>query len=158
MNRRTFLEDMVVVGATVFVPTTSNETSPTGQVFLRLDAVNLNNRIYPKDLMGKLVAQAEGVTGRLFPNYSQEVTRVADFSHIVRNVSVDDQLNMRGELEILDTPSGRRLRALLKDDPNRVAFRTFGVGSVSTNDQGVQVVDDDYELKAVDAILSDHAA
>lgn len=119
------------------------------------DAVNSNNRIYPKGILDKNVnALAEsikngGVLCELdHPN--DAIVHLKDASHVIKNLYWEGN-NLMGEGVILDTPQGRVFKTLL-DNGIRVGISSRGTGNGKVNEDGKLVVGDNYKLISFDAV------
>lgn len=113
--------------------------------------VNLNGRVYPPEVVRKAVEdmQARVKAGSLFGGlvpFAQGRVNLAQASHVVRKVSTPDGVRIIGEIEILDTPEGRKLDKMLKG--GGVGFSMSGVGSVKGN-----VVQTDFKPSTLNIIL-----
>jgi hypothetical protein len=82
-----------------------------------------NGRIYPADVLRRLVANAKPrieagqVIGEVEPPGDGR-SRMAYASHVVRGMKVDDKGCIVGTVEFLDTQAGRTAEAMLKADPS----------------------------------------
>jgi hypothetical protein len=72
-------------------------------------------------------------------------------SHIITDLHVDDNGVVVGEAEILDTQKGRDLQALLRSNA-KIGVSSRGYGSTTPNDQGDEVVQEDYRLLSFDFV------
>jgi hypothetical protein len=68
----------------------------------------------------------------------------------------EDGKNFIGKAKIIDTPNGKIVKNLLESGV-RLGVSSRGLGSVKTNKQGVNEVQDDFVLSTVD-IVSDPSA
>ena len=124
--------------------------------FARADKPTKNGRIYSRALLEREV-------GRLQPKIkarkwlgeldhpSDGKTLLSRASHVVVGMSLDKDGVVRGEAEILNTPAGKILGGLLKDQIS-VGVSSRGTGSVAPTGSGTESVGDDYALRAFDAV------
>lgn len=102
------------------------------------------------------IIKARGLVGEL-DHPTDSVIHFEKASHIVTNVWWEGN-NLMGEGEILNTPAGRILKALLNDGV-RVGISSRGVGN-GREENGVFVIGESYKLITFDAVAdpSTHAA
>lgn len=130
--------------------------------FQEAEAKNKNNRVYPYSILDENVKKlspiikARGLVGEL-DHPTDSVIHFEKASHIVTNVWWEGN-NLMGEGEILNTPAGRILKALINDGV-RVGISSRGVGS-GKEENGVFVIGESYKLITFDAVAdpSTHAA
>lgn len=130
--------------------------------FQEAEAKNKNNRVYPYSILDENVKKlspiikARGLVGEL-DHPTDSVIHFEKASHIVTNVWWEGN-NLMGEGEILNTPAGRILKALLNDGV-RVGISSRGVGN-GKEENGVFVIGESYKLITFDAVAdpSTHAA
>lgn len=122
--------------------------------FQEAEAKNKNNRIYPYSILDENVKKlspiikARGLIGEL-DHPTDSVIHFEKASHIVTNVWWEGN-NLMGEGEILNTPAGRILKALLNDGV-RVGISSRGVGN-GREENGVFVIGESYKLITFDAV------
>jgi len=117
--------------------------------FLYFDRENENGRIYPQKLMKDIFEQLseklnEGnVLGELeFPNRPE--ISLANVSHRVLEIHFNPEKNsLDGTIEILETPSGKKVLAILKQcEKNKLpcsfVIRSRGMGIVDSNTKEVK--------------------
>ena len=76
-------------------------------------------------------------------------------SHVITELTEDGK-NFVGKAKIIDTPNGKIVKNLLESGV-RLGVSSRGLGSVKTNKEGVNEVQDDFVLSTVD-IVSDPSA
>lgn len=123
--------------------------------FQEAEAPNKNKRIYPYNVLDENVKRLKNVMGNRgligeldHPNDS--IIHFEKASHIITNLWWNNNVLM-GEGEILNTPCGRVLKALIEDGV-RVGISSRGVGNGKTNDNGVLVIGESYKLITFDAV------
>jgi len=119
-------------------------------LLLRVDELNLNRRIYPKDIILEIIndekfqnklktRQFVGFIGQ--PVNSFNLNRdIKDASHILTDIYLDGN-NLFGEIEILDTPAGLTLLQNLKDGKVNFGMALNGVGDGYWNENDEFIVD-----------------
>jgi len=130
--------------------------------FQEAEATNKNNRVYPFRVLDENVKklcpiiEARGLVGEL-DHPTDSVIHFEKASHIVTKVWWEGN-NLMGEGEILNTPAGRILRALLNDGV-RVGISSRGVGN-GKDENGKFIIGESYKLITFDAVAdpSTHAA
>jgi hypothetical protein len=109
---------------------------------LRTNEVNLNGRLYTKEAAEKMVSEFNKLKERGTPAYGQmgmdsgtEIS-LSKISHVVNDLEFDGQ-SLYGEIQVLDTDAGKKLKLLL--DEGQVAFRSRSIGRV--NEDGTVEID-----------------
>src|SRR3972149_4686668 len=136
------------------------EESADGRVTFRgklqeAEAKNKNNRVYPFDVLDenvkrlKKIIEQRRLVGEL-DHPTDSIVHFANTSHLITKVWWEGNLLM-GEGEILNTPSGKVLRALINDGV-KIGMSSRGVGNGRTNEDGVLVISEGYKLITFDAV------
>lgn len=131
-------------------------------IFLQSELKNRNGRVYPEAVMDKEVQRyteeyinknrAYGELGH--PDTpSINLDRV---SHMITSLKKDGT-NYIGRAKILDTPMGKIAKGLLDGGAN-LGVSSRALGSLKTNRDGVQVVQDDFMLSTAADIVADPSA
>lgn len=137
-----------------------NESSDKGLTkfrgkFQEADAVNKNKRMYTYDVLNENVKKlgecikARGLVGEL-DHPEDSIIHFEKASHIITKLWWEGNVLM-GEGEILNTPHGKILRALINDGV-RVGVSSRGVGNGKTNENGILVIDESYKLITFDVV------
>lgn len=131
-------------------------------VFLQSGIKNRNGRVYPEHVMDKEVNRytqdyinknrAYGELGHP-DNPSINLDRV---SHLITSLKKDGP-NYIGKAKILDTPMGKIAKGLLDGGAN-LGVSSRALGSLKTDRDGVQVVQDDFWLSTAADIVADPSA
>lgn len=123
--------------------------------FQEADAVNKNKRMYTYDVLNENVKKlgecikARGLVGEL-DHPEDSIIHFEKASHIITKLWWEGNVLM-GEGEILNTPHGKILRALINDGV-RVGVSSRGVGNGKTNENGILVIDESYKLITFDVV------
>lgn len=123
--------------------------------FQEAEAINKNRRMYPRNVLDENVKKlAEAIAGRRLigelDHPSDSIVHFANASHVVTKLWWEENVLM-GEGEILSTPSGRILHALIENEiPIGISSR--GVGQGTTNEDGILVIGEGYKLITFDAV------
>lgn len=131
-------------------------------IFLQSELKNRNGRVYPEATMDKEVQRyteeyikknrAYGELGH--PDTpSINLDRV---SHMITSLKKEGT-NYVGRAKILDTPMGQIAKGLLDGGAN-LGVSSRALGSLKTNRDGVQVVQDDFMLSTAADIVADPSA
>ena len=131
--------------------------------FQEAEAVNKNKRMYPYAVLDenvkKLVPviESRGLVGEL-DHPTDSIIHFEKASHVITKLWWDGN-NLMGEGEILNTPHGRILKALINDGV-RVGISSRGVGNGKVNENGILVIGESYKLLTFVAVAdpSTHAA
>lgn len=131
-------------------------------IFLQSEIKNRNGRVYPEATMDKEVNRyikeyveknrAYGELGHP-ENPSINLDRV---SHMIESLTKDGP-NYIGRAKILDTPMGQIAKGLLDGGAN-LGVSSRAMGSLQTNKEGVQIVQDDFMLSTAADIVADPSA
>jgi len=123
--------------------------------FQEAEAVNKNKRMYPFDVLDSNVNALNecisngGLIGEL-DHPTDSIIHFANASHKVSKLWWDGKTLM-GEGVILNTPSGKILKALINDGV-RVGISSRGVGNGKVNEEGILVIGESYKLITFDAV------
>ena len=131
-------------------------------IFLQSELKNRNGRMYPEAIMDKEVerynkeyVQKNRAYGELgHPDTpSINLDRV---SHMITSLRKDGT-NYIGKAKILDTPMGKIARGLLDGGAN-LGVSSRALGSLKTNNEGINIVQDDFMLSTAADIVADPSA
>ena len=119
-------------------------------VLQRAGSKNQNGRVYPKEILAREVAEYKKVQiaeRRALGELDHPESSVVNLQNVSHNVldcwwKNDDVV---GKVEILNTPSGRILKELLKAGI-KLGISSRGLGSVSSIGENTVSVEDDFEL------------
>ena len=130
-------------------------------IFMQSDIKNQNGRIYPFSVLKKEVrkfnekfVKQDRALGELGHPMGPTVN-LDRVSHMITEL-YEDGKNFVGKAKIIDTPNGKIVKNLLESGV-RLGVSSRGLGSVKTNKNGVNEVQDDFVLSTVD-IVSDPSA
>lgn len=123
--------------------------------FARAGLATENKRMYPKEVWEKEIkrlktAMTERQVFGEIDHPSDGRTSLQRVSHIVTEMRVENGI-LVGEAEILPTEKGKILETLLKSGC-KIGVSSRGFGSVKSNDDGVDVVQEDYRLVTFDFV------
>ena len=131
-------------------------------VFLQSEITNRNNRMYQEGVMDKEV-------GRYIKEYVEKNRAYGELghpetpsinlhlvSHMITSLRKEGT-NWIGKAKILDTPNGQIARGLLDGGAN-LGVSSSALGSLKTNNEGVQIVQDDFMLSTAADIVADPSA
>jgi len=139
-----------------------NETTEGGQQRLKLrgrfqkcDEQNNNGRIYPRKILESQVQKIQekindrSLVGAL-DHPANDAIHLSQASHLITGLSVDKSGDVIGECEILSTPNGKIVEALINDGV-KIGISSRGVGSVSEGREG-KIVNEDFKLITFDLV------
>ena len=116
---------------------------------------NQNNRVYSRDILSREIenymkaVRENRAVGQLDHPESSTV-ELDKVSHIVREMRWDGD-NVMGKIEVLPTPKGKTLEALLGAGVT-VGISSRGVGSTEKTNEGIDMVQPDFQLIAFDVV------
>lgn len=123
--------------------------------FQACNEANKNGRMYPESVLKANVdslndiIKARGLVGEL-DHPTDSIIHFEHASHLITKLWWEGNALM-GEGEILNTPYGRTLRALINDGV-RVGISSRGVGNGKTNESGILVISEGYKLITFDIV------
>jgi len=123
-------------------------------VFQRADEANNNNRIYPQKVLENAInnlieaVQERRCVGELdHPSY--DMVKLSNASHIITNLRFEGK-DVIGEAEILSTPAGKVVEALIRDGI-KIGISSRGMGTLSEG-KGHKIVNEDFKLLTFDIV------
>ena len=123
--------------------------------FQEAETVNKNKRSYPFSVLDENVQKLKetlgerGLVGEL-DHPTDSIIHFEKASHVVTRLWWDGNVLM-GEGEILPTPAGEILKALINSGV-RVGISSRGVGSGKVDENGILVIGESYKLITFDAV------
>jgi hypothetical protein len=131
-------------------------------VFLQSELKNRNNRMYPEKVM-------DAEVGRYIKEYVEKNRAYGELghpenpqinlhrvSHMIVNLRKEGT-NYIGKAKILETPMGKIAIGLLEGGAN-LGVSSRALGSLKTNNEGLQIVQDDFMLSTAADIVADPSA
>jgi hypothetical protein len=131
-------------------------------IFLQSELKNRNGRMYPESVMDKEVKRysEEYVSkNRAYGELGHPDTPSINLdrvSHLIVGLRKEGK-NYIGKAKILDTPMGQIAKGLLDGGAN-LGVSSRALGSLKTNNEGVQIVQDDFMLSTAADIVADPSA
>jgi len=160
------LEDCV--GEFVTDRKTIQESSQNGRNFLKIagrlslcDTLNGNNRIYPRGVWERQFAKDSRLMELIERNRSVgllehpkdgQVSLLSPISHLLIDAKLQENGEVFGELLIINTPEGSKLRALIEAGYNPLVS-SRGYGSIEKDKDGRDIVQDDYVCEGWDVVF-----
>lgn len=148
-------------GGNFFLDLTETTTTGLGKKtkfrgkFQEAETVNKNKRKYPFGILDENIQRLQesmgdgGLVGEL-DHALDSVIHFRDASHKITRLWWEGNVLM-GEGEILSTPHGKVLQALINDGV-RIGISSRGVGNGKVNEEGVLVIGESYKLITFDAV------
>lgn len=131
-------------------------------IFLQSELQNRNGRMYPEKTMDKEV-------GRYIKEYVEKNRAYGELghpenpqinldrvSHLITSLHKEGK-NYIGKAKILETPMGKIAIGLLEGGAN-LGVSSRALGSLKSNNEGVQIVQDDFMLSTAADIVADPSA
>ena len=130
-------------------------------VFMQAEQKNKNGRVYPLGIMenevgryGKEYVAKNRAMGEL--NHPQGPTVNLDrVSHMIKELNMAGN-DVQGKAKIMDTPMGKIAQNLITEGA-RLGVSSRGMGSLKANAQGINEVQKDFMLSAVDLVADPSA-
>tara|TARA_R110002110_G_scaffold84543_3_gene219580 strand:+ start:11259 stop:12458 length:1200 start_codon:yes stop_codon:yes gene_type:complete len=124
--------------------------------FQKCDEQNNNGRVYPRKILESQVKVIQdkiserSLVGAL-DHPPNDAIHLSQASHLITSLKVDKAGDVIGEAEILSTPNGKIVEALLGDGV-KIGISSRGLGSVSEGRMGEAVVNEDFKLITFDLV------
>jgi len=123
--------------------------------FQQCDEQNNNGRIYPRKI---LEAQVQAIQEKIgdrslvgaLDHPANDAIHLSQASHLITGLSVGKDGAVIGECEILSTPNGKIVEALINDGV-KIGISSRGVGSVTEGIKG-KIVNEDFKLITFDLV------
>ncbi len=131
-------------------------------IFLQSQIKNRNGRMYPESVMDKEVARymkEQVEQNRAYGELGHPDTPSINLdrvSHLIVSLKKEGT-NYVGKAKILETPMGNIARGLLDGGAN-LGVSSRALGSLKSNNEGVQIVQDDFMLSTAADIVADPSA
>ena len=160
MKEKSLLVETLPFTAKIVEDSTDSKRMVVEGIFQRAGVKNSNGRIYPLALWEKVLANdkiSQAMTERRMigcvdhPAYG--ISRLAKAAHIVLSQRMDENGNIIGRAEVLDTPDGKVLQELFRAGVT-VGISSRGKGTTKKNNIGEDIVNDDYALETYDFVSS----
>lgn len=126
--------------------------------FMQCETVNRNGRMYPRNIMERAVnkyieelVSKNRAVGTLGHEDSPKISE-NKISHLITELKFNGN-DVLGKAKVLDTASGKELQALISGG---VSFgcSSRALGSLKEGQNGIKIVQDDFVISCVDAVLS----
>ena len=123
--------------------------------FQQCDEQNNNGRIYPRSILESQVKAIQEKIGDrslvgALDHPSNDAIHLSQASHLITGLSVGKDGSVMGECEILSTPNGKIVEALINDGV-KIGISSRGVGSVTEGIKG-KIVNEDFKLITFDLV------
>ena len=144
------------------------DAAAAGRSFLKIrgrlslcDTLNGNNRIYPRKVWEQQFSQGSKLMELIKRNRSLgllehpkdgNVSLLSPISHILIDAQLNESGEVSGELLIVNTPEGHKLRALIEAGYNPLVS-SRGYGSLEKDGQGRDIVQSDYVCEGWDVVF-----
>ena len=131
-------------------------------VFLQGDIKNRNGRMYPSTTLAKEVARYNEAfvnKGRALGELGHPDGPTVNLDRVSHKITSlrQEGSNFIGRAKILSTPMGNITKYLL-DEGVKLGVSSRGIGSIRTNNEGVNVVGEDFMLATAADIVADPSA
>lgn len=125
-------------------------------ILQRAEAKNYNGRVYPKTILereSKKYSDIQVKERRALGELDHPDSQVVNLNNVCHNIKRMwwDNDNLIGEVEILGTPSGNILKELFRAGI-KLGISSRGLGSLKSNENNENIVQEDFELIAFDFV------
>ena len=125
--------------------------------FMQADTPNRNGRMYPRSVMERAVEKyieemvsKNRAVGTLGHEDSPKISETK-ISHLITDLRFEGN-DVWGKAKVLETASGKELKALI-DGGVSFGCSSRALGSLKEGSNGIKVVQDDFTISCVDAVL-----
>ena len=123
--------------------------------FQQCDEQNNNGRIYPKAILENQVKAIQEKIGDrslvgALDHPSNDAIHLSQASHLITKLWLEKDGSVMGECEILSTPNGKIVEALINDGV-KIGISSRGIGSVTEGIKG-KIVNEDFKLITFDLV------
>jgi hypothetical protein len=131
-------------------------------VFIQTEQPNKNRRKYLFESMNREVTRYNNVyisQNRAFGELGHPDSPTINLertSHLIKELKADGH-DFYGKAKILETPYGKIVQSLL-DEGAKIAVSTRGLGTLVPGSDGIQLVQDDFQLATAADIVADPSA
>ena len=131
-------------------------------IFLQGDLKNRNGRMYPMDTLRREVTRYNEsfvAGGRALGELGHPEGPTVNLDRVSHKITSlrENGTNFIGKAKILDTPMGRIAKNLI-DEGVKLGVSSRGLGTLTTNSEGVKIVSDDFHLATAADIVADPSA
>lgn len=126
-------------------------------IFAEAELKNRNGRIYPKAVMERAInkyvedyVSKKRAIGELSHPENRPMPKPEFASHLITELRMDGT-TVYGKAKVLNTPQGQILRGLLEGGV-QMGVSTRALGSLREGKDGTKIVEDDFQLFAIDAV------
>ena len=123
--------------------------------FQKCDEQNNNGRVYPRAVLeNQVTAIQEKIKDRslvgALDHPPNDAIHLSQASHLISKLWVEPNGDVMGECEILSTPNGQIVKALINDGV-KIGISSRGLGTISESQKG-KVVNEDFKLITFDLV------
>ena len=123
--------------------------------FQKCDEQNNNGRVYPRKVLENQVKTIQEKIGDrslvgALDHPANDAIHLSQASHLITKLWVEKNGDVMGECEILSTPNGKIVEALINDGV-KIGISSRGLGSVSEGSEG-KIVNEDFKLVTFDLV------
>jgi hypothetical protein len=124
-------------------------------IFMQAEKCNRNNRMYKKPILEREInkyqqlIEEKRALGEL-GHPSNPTINLHQASHLITNLRFENN-DIIGRAKILDTPMGKIAKNFIEEGV-KLGVSSRGLGSLKVNENGVNVVQDDFHLATVDIV------
>ena len=152
----------LLVDSFSFVPLTMLTEDQAGSkyvfegIFGHVDKPTSNGRIYTEALMQREINRLEQkmYAGKVFGELDHPddgKTKLQRCAVLVQSLRIDENGKVIGKMKIMETSMGKELMAIV-DAGGQIGVSSRGYGSVQTNEDGFNVVQEDFKLMTYDPV------
>jgi len=119
-------------------------------ILQRADTINQNGRIYPREILERELRNYQKFISekRALGSLDHTDSSVVELQTVCHNITkawMDDAGIVYGEVDVLPTPHGDTLRSIVESGVT-VGISSRGLGSTQVDEEGQQIVQDDFQL------------
>ena len=127
------------------------------QIIAISDIPNKNNRIYPKEVLEKVIEDFENNKEEIFGYIGMPLAgedHIHNISHVIKKLYMSNNC-LIADIKILDTPKGIELLRIIKEE--EIVFRLKGIAKTEKI-SGNYLIKKGYKLLSINAVNKQEAA
>jgi hypothetical protein len=124
-------------------------------VFMQAEKCNRNNRMYKKPILERELTKYQSLINEKralgeLGHPSNPTINLHQASHLITSLRFEGN-DVIGKAKILDTPMGKIAKNFIEEGV-KLGVSSRGLGSLKSNNEGINVVQDDFHLATVDIV------
>lgn len=124
-------------------------------IFMQAEKCNRNNRMYKKNILEREITKYQDLINEKralgeLGHPSNPTINLHQASHLITSLKFENN-DVIGRAKILDTPMGKIAKNFIEEGV-KLGVSSRGLGSLKQNNEGINIVQDDFHLATVDIV------